>query len=231
MILWAAFILGISGSLHCLGMCGPLALSCHLPSESMTTNLVNGLKYNLGRTFSYMTLGLIFGTIGGLATTASLQQSLSVILGILLIGSFLLSINLEHQLYQIKWLNKVSEGVRVAIGSIMARHNNAAWLLGVANGFLPCGLVYLALSGAVASGTMLNGVLFMMIFGLGTIPSLLSLMIGFQWVSSGLRSKLRTTLPYLTLLFGIYLVWRGLSVTPPDELNFWVALTSPTLCH
>ena len=103
--------------------------------------------------------------------------------------------------------------------------------LGMANGLLPCGLVYLAIAGALAVGSVLGGMLFMALFGLGTIPMLFVLTTGYGMFSMSFRSKFRKILPYVTLCFGIFLIYRGFAVDVPLDLNFWEALKNPVLCH
>ena len=232
MILYALLV-GLMGSLHCVGMCGPLAIAfSHKKENSKVQNFISSLSYNLGRTLTYSFLGLLFGTLGSFLMVVNLQKSVSILLGILLIISFLFTFDLDQILSQHTLLNTYYGKVRKLIATMMQKSNRYhPFQLGMANGLLPCGLVYLALTGAIATGSLLGGFTFMFLFGLGTIPMLFALSSGYGLLPSTLRLRLLTVLPYVTLVFGIFLVYRGFAVDMPSKLSFWEALKNPILCH
>jgi len=228
-----AFTIGFFGSLHCVGMCGPLAIAfCNREVNSKTEQLGVSLSYNLGRTASYMALGLLFGSLGSLFLMADLQKVLSIVLGAVLILSFLFSIDIERQLNAVplifRWYKKVSELLQKMMQKSTEYH---PFQLGMANGLLPCGLVYLAIAGALASSSILDGVIFMGFFGLGTIPMLFFVTFGINFFPLKLRTSFRKVLPFVTLAFGIFLIYRGIVVDLPAELNFWNAVNNPVMCH
>lgn len=232
-MLYIAFTLGFFGSLHCLGMCGPLAIAFSNKSGySRFRNLLNGIQYNLGRVLTYGLLGVLFGLLGSFLFLADLQKTLSVVLGVLLILSFLFSINIDHQLQSLKFIKGFYNRVQKLLSQMMNRTQKIpSFFLGIANGFLPCGLVYLALAGSLSTGHIWSGFSFMVFFGMGTIPMLLGLSSGTQLISQRLRTKINSIIPYVSLAFGIFLIYRGIVVDIPTELNFWEALKNPIMCH
>ncbi|MDF1697981.1 MAG: sulfite exporter TauE/SafE family protein [Saprospiraceae bacterium] len=230
---YIAFTLGLFGSLHCLGMCGPLALAfCDNEQDNVPQRLMSGLSYNLGRTFTYAVIGLFFGLLGSFLVVVDLQKILSVVLGVLLVISFLLSFDIDQKINGITSVQKLYNGIRQSIARMYSKAKQYhPFVLGAANGLLPCGLVYLALAGAIASGTLTNGMFFMAFFGLGTIPMMLALVLGFKFINPKIRFQFRKVLPYVTLFFGLFLIYRGVMVDMPNELNFWEMLKNPVMCH
>lgn len=230
---YIAFTLGLFGSLHCVGMCGPLAIAfCGAEHDSISSKLMSGLGYNLGRTITYAVLGLVFGLLGSFLFVADIQKALSIFLGGILVVSFLMSIDIDAKINAVPFVKNIYNKLRVAIGNLYQQSKKyPPIVLGMANGLLPCGLVYLALTGALATGDLLQGLIFMTLFGLGTIPMLLGLVLGFNFMNVSIRSKFRKILPYVTLFFGLFLIYRGIVIDMPAEMNFWEALKNPIMCH
>ncbi len=214
--LGTALALGLLSSLHCIGMCGPIALALPLNRNSPTKALAGNLLYQLGRISTYVTLGLIFGLLGKSLQLAGFQKSVSIGLGLLMIVFALLPARIANKFlatrYIYKWLTKL----KGALGGLLKNRNTKTlYLIGLLNGLLPCGMVYLALAGAIASGTALNGALFMLLFGLGTTPLMI---VGAQlgnFIKAGLRTKLRKALPYALAFMGVLFVLRGLELGIP----------------
>ena len=148
----AAFSIGILGSFHCVGMCGPLALSLPLNNNSTWSKFSGALLYNVGRIVTYSFFGLVFGAIGKTVALFGFQQWLSVILGVLIIILMILPKRIKA------WQSQRSgigffEKVRSLLGRLFLQKNHASlFLIGLLNGLLPCGLVYMAAAGAVAAG-------------------------------------------------------------------------------
>lgn len=230
---YVAFTLGLFGSLHCVGMCGPLAIVfSNKERNSRNQNIVSALSYNLGRTATYSLLGLFFGILGSFLFVADLQKVASIVLGVFLIAAFIFNIDIDKSVNQNSVIKKFYFSVRAFISEMMQKSQNYhSFQLGMANGLLPCGLVYLALAGALASGSVMGGIAFMAFFGLGTIPMLFVLSSGYSLVSSKVRFKFRKILPYVTFIFGAFLIYRGIIVDMPTELNFWEVLKNPIMCH
>jgi len=212
-LLITAFVTGLFGSLHCAGMCGPLALSFNLHSKGNA--LVNGLIYNISRIFAYVLLGFIFGAIGLSFSFAGWQQVASIVSGfvILLIIFFQQWSSAQPGF---KWLEKYNNYIKKKIGHSLSQSGvKGIATLGFFNGLLPCGLVYLALAGAVAGGGILIGGGYMLLFGLGNLP----LMFVFSAFGNylGLQKKLliRRYLPAFSVMIAVLLILRGLNLGIP----------------
>ncbi len=212
----SAIMIGFMGSLHCLGMCGPIALTLSVPINSSSRNIVKSIFYNLGRIITYGFLGLIFGSIGKLFSLAGVQQGLSVGLGIvLLIGLLFPAFSKRFSPLQ-KIYTLMVHPVQVRIGEVLRKNTfSASFLVGIFNGFLPCGLVYVALAGAVATGDMWQGALFMIIFGSGTFPMMFLLGVLGQRLSFPFRQKLQKAVPLFIGTMAVLLILRGLNLGIP----------------
>jgi uncharacterized protein len=206
---WVAFLTGIVGSLHCLGMCGPIALALPFNKQSSLPGLLPGrLSYNAGRLISYMLIGLILGTIGNMLAIAGLQQYLSIISGVILlfIALFGLAGWAGGKSLVNKWISKMFRGRFKSdrIGSMLT--------IGILNGFLPCGLVYMAATMALAEANTLNAAWFMLFFGLGTFPLMLVVSLSPALLSAKKRLRVKNLSPYIALVMGLLFVLRGLNL-------------------
>lgn len=232
-MIWIAFTLGIIGSMHCIGMCGPLAIAfCDRPEASTQQKLVSAFSYNFGRTITYATVGAIFGMIGSLLWIVDMQKFLSIALGLLMVISFLLSIDLERYIQSTGLMSQGYRSINRQLSAMMQRSQDFhPFVLGMVNGLLPCGLVYLALAGALTSGSPMTAFVFMAAFGLGTFPAMLIIILGYGFFSMKIRALFRRILPAVSLCFGLFLIYRGIAVDLPESLNFWEALQNPIMCH
>lgn len=205
-----AFILGLAGSLHCAGMCGPLVLG--LPQGSGRTFVFGRVAYNAGRVGAYALLGMTFGFWGGMFFLAGLQQALSIAIGTVLIVGVALSRRLPLRLPVNQFVNRI----KTPMAKLLHRRTlGAQALLGFLNGFLPCGLVYVACAGAAAAGNSARGAVCMLLFGVGTIPMMLAIGLGGKLVPFALRTKLSRAVPISVLLLGTLLILRGLALGIP----------------
>ncbi len=237
MLLLSAFILGLVGNFHCLGMCGPIALAIPLKDNSTSTRLLSILIYNSGRIFTYTLLGALIGFIGKGVFLMGFQQKLSIILGAAIIiyaifiivkrKSSLLNNLLATKFYRLK----------NAMGSFLRKKSyDANLLLGLLNGLLPCGMIYIALAGALASESVFSSAAFMLFFGLGTLPVMMILPWVATYISSNVRIRLNKIIPYTLLVFGLLLILRGSNLGIP-YLSPQVATEQPALigadiyCH
>jgi len=232
-MLYIAFTLGLMGSLHCLGMCGPLAIAFSGGYSSNKLQVISrSLQYNLGRAITYATIGLLFGLIGSFVFFAQAQQGLSIAMGVMMIIAFFSSLNIDNYIGQFRIVNKWKNFVHRLISPMMKEVKSyPPFILGMVNGLLPCGLVYLALAGALTTGNIYSGGLFMFFFGLGTIPMLFGLVLSNQMMLGSQRKLLTKVIPYVSLAFGIFLCYRGMVVDMPMELDFFEAIKNPVMCH
>lgn len=208
MIWIAALLTGLMGSLHCLGMCGPLIMA--MPHSSN----VQAVLYHLARVLAYAFLGLLVGSFGWTLNWAGFQQSISIFAGVLMIalGLGLLRKKGSWPKFFIALFNKMSS----------KKGNLASAGMGFLNGLLPCGMVYVALSGALATQSLLDGAFYMMVFGFGTWP----MMLGISWTKQlwkpEWRRKAMKLVPVLTVLIGLLFIVRGMNLGIPylsPEIN------------
>ena len=230
---WIAFLLGFFGSLHCIGMCGPLALAVHSAKEQTGLAVLSGsISYNIGRIIGYVFLGMIFGAIGSIAAFSGAQRFLSICLGVIMVLFFVFSANPDQLISKSAVLKKMYGKVTVTLSTFLRKSKRVpSFYLGLINGFLPCGLVYLAIAGAISLGTIYGSMGFMMFFGLGTFPAMVGVVISHQALSQRWRISLTKVYPYISLTLGIYLIYRGWMSKLPLELDFFEALKNPVLCH
>ncbi len=211
-IIFSALILGLAGSLHCIGMCGPLVMAMPFKGENPQGVWFTSIMYHVGKTLTYGWLGLLVGTVGSGFTYFKWQQNLSIIAGLVLLGFTVIPI-LKKKFNLGLPLNKAFSTLYAASSGIPKPL--FLFLLGMLNGLLPCGLVYAALAGAAVSASAWNGFVFMTFFGLGTIPSLTSVIVFQQKVSPSLRKIFSRSSFYISLLMAIFLLLRGMNLGIP----------------
>lgn len=214
--LFTAFAIGALGSFHCIGMCGPIALALPIHKNTNNRRLIGSLLYNTGRISTYALIGALFGLLGQSFVMAGFQQSVSVGLGILVILSVALPAAFIHKLSPNHLISKGISQVKMRMQKLFAKRSySSTFLIGSLNGLLPCGLVYLGIAGATAMGNPAEGAAYMLLFGLGTWPVML--LIGFfgQWISLGIRNKIRAAMPIMIVAMGVIFILRGLSLDIP----------------
>ena len=214
-MLWTAFTIGLAGSLHCIGMCGPIALALPYQGRNRWAAAAKVLLYNLGRIFTYSFLGLLIGLMGKGLYLAGLQTFVSFGLGAALLLIALFSINVETRPLKIPHTQCPS----------------ALLLIGMLNGLLPCGLVYLAVAGAMATGSVAEGMTYMALFCLGTIPLILTTAMAGQFIDLRLRNRLRKLVPLFLIAFAILFIARSLHFQMPEDFRFWEEFQNIPMCH
>lgn len=214
--LYTALAIGLIGSFHCIGMCGPIAVALPLGNHSFGDRALGGLLYNLGRTITYAMMGAIFGLLGKGIEMAGFQQWASILMGVVMIMSVFFPYIFKSQ------FNTESLGhgnTRRLVNQLKAMFSNHAkhnlLLIGLLNGLLPCGLVYVAIAGAINTNNVVAGVFFMIAFGLGTIPLLLSVSQLGNIIGHAMKRKLARVVPVFIVLLGIIFILRGMSLGIP----------------
>lgn len=209
MIFLTAWLTGLLSSLHCVGMCGPIALATPTIGQSKREKWFGKLVYNVGRIFTYSVLGAVFGLFGAGLKIAGWQQGVSITVGILMLIVAVLNSSWIEQ-YAASGITKFTSR---NIGVLFQRKTyTALWLIGVLNGLLPCGFVYLALLGAISTQSFFQGVFFMALFGLGTLPLMYAVSLFGVFMSTSLRTKTRKLMPYFMFALGIVFILRGLNL-------------------
>lgn len=211
----SAFALGLFSSFHCVGMCGAIAFSLPVKHLGQAKKIAGVVLYNLGRITTYSTIGLLFGLMGRQLYIAGLQQWFSIIAGIIIILAVLQYI-FKKPLMHLPGFNRIQLLIQNLIGRFLrARNISELFLLGMANGLLPCGLVYFAVMGAMATGSTLNAVLFMALFGLGTLPAMLLFGYFGMSINVAVRNRMKQAVPYFLTVMGMLLILRGLGLGIP----------------
>lgn len=209
----AAFTIGIVGSFHCVGMCGPLAMSLPLQAGTLP-KLIGALLYNFGRVTTYSLFGLVFGIIGQSVALFGFQQWLSVIAGVGILFFIIMPKHAGKNNDAV--VLRFFEKIRTALGKMFSsKTQSSLFLIGVFNGLLPCGLVYMAIAGSIAAGDILSSVLFMAFFGLGTLPVMLMVSYFGNFAGVTFRQRIRKVYPYMMGLMACLLILRGMGLGIP----------------
>ncbi|WP_242135338.1 sulfite exporter TauE/SafE family protein [Aestuariivivens marinum] len=215
-MLLSAFILGLLGSFHCVGMCGPIAFMLPVNRTNNYTKLSQIFVYHIGRLLAYSIIGLAFGLVGKSLYLFGFQQQLSIIIGVLMIGLALIPQKLLNRFTISKPIYKVIAKVKFTLGQALKRKTADTFLtIGFLNGFLPCGLVYMAVFAAIASGNALTGSLYMTVFGLGTLPLMTTAIYFSQFLKDSIRQKIQKVIPIFIIVFGLLFILRGLGLGIP----------------
>lgn len=215
-MLLSAFILGILGSFHCIGMCGPIAFMLPVSRTNHGKKLLQIFLYHFGRLLAYSLMGLFFGLIGKSLNLFGLQQSLSIAIGVLMI----LIVLIPHQYFNrynfSKPIYKLISKVKSALGKELKKKTPDTFLtIGFLNGFLPCGLVYMAVFGAIASGDIVISSLYMLFFGIGTIPLMTTAVYAGNFLSGKVRQSIQKAIPVFIVLIGLLFIVRGMGLGIP----------------
>ena len=208
--------LGFLGSFHCIGMCGPIALALPIGKWDNAKKIIGILLYNGGRVLTYSLIGLLFGMIGKGFSMVGLQQWVSITLGIAIITIVLLpgrvTARLDTVTQQLPYISSVKRNIALLFKQ---RTLSALALIGMLNGLLPCGFVYMAVAGAIASAGAVNGALFMALFGLGTVPAMFLVAFSSQLFPVSVRTQIRRAVPILMFAMGATLIIRGMNLGIP----------------
>ncbi len=209
----AAISLGFLGSFHCIGMCGPIALALPVHTMPLSVRVGSILAYNFGRVITYALLGALFGAIGQSLFLFGFQQLLSVILGVIILLGLFLSYGLTAKLKLFSGLNPVFSKFKNVIASKLRQKTISSFFtIGFLNGLLPCGLVYLAIAGAVATGNSIKGSVFMAVFGFGTLPFMFAISYTSHLITLRTRTVIRKMMPVMIGVMALLLVLRGLNL-------------------
>lgn len=205
-----AMLLGLGGSLHCAGMCGPLMFGTLLGKNGEGFRMKDFLLYHAGRIGVYAIWGLVFGLIGTSVKWFGIQQNISLSLGIGILAVLLL----------VKLFPRVEKIINHAIVPrfiharlipyLNKRLRASSFMAGLLNGLLPCGLVYVALAGATASQDPFRGLVFMAFFGMGTLPLLAALLLLGKSLQTHIRQQMTKWYPVLIGCMALLLILRGL---------------------
>lgn len=222
-IINTAFILGFAGSLHCVSMCGPIALLISLDKKNVLKMIFQNMIYQLGRIISYTILGLFFGIIGHSFSLIGLHKIISIFFGLNILISVCLSKTIHIQFinkYIIKFINRIQSNIILFINK---KNLFYLFIVGLLNGFLPCGLLYIAIVTSITMGNLLYGGVFMFYFGIGTIPIMFIIIIIGNYIKYYINN-FKYILPIILSFIGILLILRGsgldIKYISPSNISF-----------
>lgn len=226
-LLWTAFVLGLIGSLHCAGMCGPLAMALPVIGNSRLSFTTGRLLYNAGRLLTYCVVGALFGVLGRSLSLAGMQRWVSIGAGVLILVGLILSTRAATKLPA--W--QTVAFLKRTFGTLLRQRTFASMLLlGAINGLLPCGLVYVAAAGATATGAITSAIAYMIAFGIGTLPVMLGLGFAGKGLPLKFRFRLQKLIPVSVAAVALLLIMRGMSLGIPYlSPNLSAHVTGP--CH
>jgi sulfite exporter TauE/SafE len=235
---WAGFLIGFFGSLHCIGMCGPIALA--LPSSTVSGwSFINGrVIYNFGRVFTYALLGLSFGLLGSSLYMFGFQQIVSISIGVIIMLWLIIPSGIKNKVRNITGFNYFTVKFKSLFLPLFKKKSiGSMFFIGVLNGILPCGFVYMAIAGALAvsSANPLNSMMFMILFGLGTVPAMLGTSIAGNFVNFNFKRKFAKLVPVFAVFLAVIFILRGLNlgipfISPRFDMKHEAA-SKQILCH
>ena len=227
----AAFAMGLTGSLHCAGMCGPIMWIIPFNVLKSYKKWAAVLLYHLGRISVYAVLGWTLYSFKSLFNP-HIQQYISIIAGVILLlvglATFIPGM--------LTWLRfPWAKPAQSALGHMMSNPSLATLLVaGALNGILPCGLVYMALSLSMSAGTSLESISLMYAFGMGTIPMLVTLTILGNQANLFKSLWVRKWVPLVLFTFGSLFIVRGMNLGIPyfsPELSIQGEEIKANCCH
>jgi sulfite exporter TauE/SafE len=233
-MLYTALIFGLISSFHCVGMCGPIAMMLPVDRTNEARKVLQILTFHVGKLTAYGSLGLVFGFLGKTLYIAGWQQQMSIILGVLMIMVAVIPERLFAQYNFSKPVYKLISKVKSHLGQQFKNKSySSLFAIGLMNGFLPCGMVYVAIFGAIAMQSVSLGVLYMLLFGIGTIPMLTLVVYLSQLLSFSFRNTLQKIIPFVAVLIGMLFIIRGLGLDIPyvSPSNLSLFVQADANCH
>lgn len=231
---YTAFLFGLISSLHCIGMCGPIAMMLPVDSTNEAKKVTQILTYHLGRISAYAIIGFVFGLLGKGFFMAGIQQQLSIFIGIIMIIIVVIPTKIFSKYNFSKPVFKIISSIKSRLGNQFKNKSyQSLFTIGILNGFLPCGMVYVALFGAIAMQSPIFGSLYMILFGLGTIPLMSSVVYMNSFLSNSIRNKIQKVIPVVAVGIGVLFILRGLGLgipyVSPSTMSLFVQATPN--CH
>lgn len=213
MFLLSAILLGLAGSFHCIGMCGPIAMALPLDRRSTGSQILGLFAYNFGRIITYTLLGFLFGFIGFSLQVYRVFQVLSIVFGIILIVLAWRKAWIRY----FEWRKApVYAWTMKKMGILLQQKGpQALFLLGMLNGILPCGMIFLALGSSLLAPNIWGSAAAMLFFGLGTLPGMFATGFFAHRMGDGFRIRIRAAYPYLMSLIGVLVLFRGADLGIP----------------
>ncbi|MBE0390463.1 hypothetical protein HNQ02_001184 [Flavobacterium sp. 7E] len=233
-MVYTAFIFGLISSLHCIGMCGPIAMMLPVDRNNKAKKTIQIMTYHLGRLTAYGTIGLVFGLVGKGFFMAGLQQKMSIFIGVAMILIVIIPERSFAKYNFSKPVFRLISKIKQHLGSQFKNKSyKSLFTIGLLNGFLPCGMVYVALFGAIAMQSASLGVLYMILFGLGTVPMMSAVVYANSFITLRIRNKIQKAIPYVAVFIGCLFILRGLGLGIPyvSPSNMSLFVQAEPNCH
>jgi sulfite exporter TauE/SafE len=215
-MLWSAVIFGLLGSFHCVGMCGPIAFMLPVDRSNSTRKVFQIFTYHFGRLLAYSIIGLVFGLVGKGLYIFGIQQQLSILIGVLMILIVIIPTQTFNKYNLSKPIYKLISKVKSSLGQALKKKTADTFLtIGFLNGFLPCGLVYMAVIASIATQNAAQSSLYMLLFGLGTIPLMTTAIYVGKFLNATVKQRIQKAIPVFVILIGLLFIVRGMGLGIP----------------
>ena len=233
-MLISALIFGLLGSFHCIGMCGPIAFMLPIDRANQTKKILQVSVYHIGRLVTYGILGLLFGLLGKGFYLFGFQQYLSIIIGVLMILMIVLPKKTINKFSITKPIYKLLSGVKNRLGKELKKKRvDTFFTIGFLNGFLPCGLVYMAIFASIATANAFEGAIYMILFGLGTIPLMTAFVYLGNFTTGLVRKKIQQFIPVAVVVIAVLFILRGMGLGIPyvSPIHVHEIVDGGQMCH
>ena len=233
-MLLTAIVFGLLGSFHCIGMCGPIAFMLPVDRTNNAKRITQIFVYHLGRIFTYGLLGLLFGFLGKGFYLFGFQQYLSIIIGFLMILMVVLPKKTINKFSITKPIYKLLSGVKNRLGKELKKKRiDTFFTIGFLNGFLPCGLVYMAIFASIVTGNVIEGSFYMMLFGLGTIPLMTAFVYLGNFATGLVRKRIQQFIPVAVVVIAVLFILRGMGLGIPyvSPIHIHEMVDGGQMCH
>jgi sulfite exporter TauE/SafE len=228
----SGFIIGLLGSFHCVGMCGPIAVALPVYQESRLKLITGRALYNFGRIVTYSLMGALFGLFGSRLVIFGLQQYLSVGFGVLIIAYVFTPGKVKSKFSNISIYRFVTDFIKKHFAKLTEKKTlSSLFLIGLLNGLLPCGFVYVGIAGAVSTGGVISGALFMALFGLGTFPIMFAASLVGKFVNLNVRKRINKLIPVFAVILAVLFILRGLNLGIPYVSPKFSKSGTPHMMH
>ena len=233
-MLFSAIIFGLLGSFHCIGMCGPIAFMLPVDRTNNAKRILQVSFYHIGRLVTYGILGLLFGFLGKGFYLFGFQQYLSIFIGVIMILMIVLPKKTINKFSITKPIYKILSGVKNRLGKeLKKKRMDTFFTIGFLNGFLPCGLVYMAIFASMATGNMIEGSLYMILFGLGTIPLMTAFVYLGNFTTGLVRKRIQQFIPVAVVVIEVLFILRGMGLGIPyvSPIHVHEMVDGGQMCH
>ncbi len=197
------------GSWHCFAMCGPIAMM--IPGSKGKNKIFSSLLYNSGKILAYVIIGALFGIFTVFVESFKVQAIISISVGTLI--AFLAIAPSFINMAERKGYKVFDSFLKLKSKLAAALNKNRlefGFYIGFLNGFIPCGMVYIAAMGAMVQPTYSHSLLYMLFFGLGTMPMMSTIIIASSLIKKKMGTNLKKVQFAGLLLVGLILVWQGI---------------------